>query len=141
MGKFGYSNMFSFWGFGFVLLLFSTLLFGGAYVVQQKIDFQFLSGVYVQLCLLMYFVTLFAYAVSGMGISAGPEMGVYGILGGIILKMLASLGFFLFFLHTFPEENRRLLGLNFIGVYFPMSGLEVVVLLRMLSKSKTGKSP
>jgi len=119
-----------------VLLLFGTLLFGGAYFVQQKIGFQFLSGVYVQLCLLMYFVTLFAYAVSGIGIRAGSEMGVYGILGGIILKMLVSLGFFLFLLHAFPEENRRLLGLNFIGVYFLMSGFEVAVLLRMLSKSE-----
>jgi len=89
----------------------------------------------------MYFVTLFAYAVSGIGVRAGPEMGVYGLLGGIILKMLLSLGFFLFFLYAFPEENRRLLGLNFIGVYFLMSAFEVSVLLRTLSKSKTGKSP
>jgi len=138
MWKFGYLKMFSLWGFALILLLFSALLFGGACFVQQKIDFQFLSGLYAQLCLVMYFVTLFAYAVSRIGIRAGSEMGVYGILGGIILKMLVSLGFFLFFLYTFPEENRRLLGLNFSCVYFLMSGFEVAVLLRLLSKSKSG---
>jgi len=137
MWKIGDLKMFSLWGFALILLLFSTLLFGGACLVQQKVDFQFLSGVHAQLCSVLYVVTLFAYAVSRIGIRAGSEMGVYGILGGIILKMLVSLGFFLFFLHAFPEENRRLLGLNFVCAYFLTSAFEVTVLLRMLSKSKS----
>jgi|GEM_PF-1289724 len=130
------TERFPHWGLGGILLLFSAFLFGGAYFVQQKVDFQFLSGVYVQLCLALYVIALFAYTVSWIGIRSSPEMGVYGILGGIIVKMLAALGVFLFFLYAFPEENRRLLGLNFICVYFLLSGFEVVVLLRLLSDGK-----
>ncbi len=120
--------------FALYLLIGSVLVFGTVYLVQRQVDTPFLSGVYIQLCVLLYFVTLFAYTISCIGIYSKPEIGVYGILGGMMLKMLISLSFFMFFLYTFKAENKVLLGLNFFCIYFLMSGFEVTILLRNLRR-------
>lgn len=79
-------------------------------------------------------MTVSAYAVSVIGLSSRPELGVFGILGGITIKMIISLSFFIFLLYRFPEENRVVLGLNFFCIYFFLTGFEVIVLLRNLRR-------
>jgi len=120
--------------FATVLFLGAVLLFGGAYGLQQQVDAVFLSGQYIVLCVFLYGVTVFAYTISYLGMVQNPEFGVYGILGGITLKMLISLSFFIFLMYRFPGENRMLLGLNFFCIYFLMSFFEVMILLRNLRR-------
>jgi hypothetical protein len=79
-------------------------------------------------------MTVVAYSVSLLGISINPEFGVYGILGGMTIKILVSLSFFIFILYRFPVSNRMLFGLNFFCIYFLMSLFEVIVLLRNLRR-------
>lgn len=120
--------------FGIALLVFTIVLFGGAWYVQQQVDYQFLSGKYIPLVIFLYLMTVSAYAVSVIGLSSKPELGVFGVLGGIIIKMIISLSFFLFLLYRFPEENRVILGLNFFCIYFFLTCFEVTVLLRNLRR-------
>lgn len=120
--------------FAWKLLVGSLLVFGGAYLLQQTVDFPFLDGMFVPLCILLYLVTLFAYGVSYLGIHSNPEIGVYAILGGTMMKMLISLGIFMVFLYGFKVENKVLLGLNFFCIYLLMSCFEVMILLRNLRR-------
>lgn len=116
------------------LLLGSLLVFGAAYWIQQSIDTAFLDGAFVPLCILLYMVTVFAYTISYLGIDSNPELGVYAILGGVMIKMLVALGVFLVFLYGFEVENKVLLGLNFFCIYLLMSCFEVIILLRNLRR-------
>src|SRR5690606_28640955 len=118
--------------FALALLLGSVLLAGCAYVLQSYLSATFLSEHFLLLCVFLYVVTVVAYAISTLGISVNPEFGVYGILGGMTIKMLVSLSFFIFVLYQFPVENRMAFGLNFFCIYFLMSLFEVIVLLRNL---------
>lgn len=120
--------------FAWKLLVGSLLVFGSAYLLQQVVDIQFLDRMFVPLCILLYIVTLFAYGVSSLGIRSNPEIGVYAILGGTMLKMLVSLGVFMVFLYGFEVENKTLLGLNFFCIYLLMSCFEVMILLRNLRR-------
>lgn len=120
--------------FALYLLLGSVLFLGGAYLLQSVVAVTFLSEHYLLLCIFLYFVTVVAYSISSLGISANPEFGVYGILGGMTIKMIVSLSFFIFILYRFPVENRMAFGLNFFCIYFLMSLFEVIVLLRNLRR-------
>lgn len=120
--------------FSIALLLVTLVLCGGAWYVQQQVDYLFLSGQYIPLVIFLYLMTVSAYAVSVIGLSSRPELGVFGILGGITIKMIISLSFFIFLLYRFPEENRVTLGLNFFCIYFFLTGFEVIVLLRNLRR-------
>jgi len=120
--------------FAWKLLLGSIIVFGGAYFIQASVGFRFLDSSFVPLCILLYIVTLFAYGISHLGIHSNPELGVYAILGGVMIKMLVSLGIFMFFLYGFEVENKRLLGLNFFCIYLLMSCFEVTILLRNLRR-------
>lgn len=120
--------------FAWKLLLGSVFVFGGAYVIQQSADLRFLDSTFVPLCILLYMVTVFAYAISYLGIHSNPELGVYAILGGVMVKMLVSLVIFMVFLYGFKPENKVLLGLNFFCIYLLMSCFEVIVLLRNLRR-------
>lgn len=116
------------------LLLGSIFIFGGAYFIQQSVNTLFLDSTFVPLCILLYLVTVFAYAISYLGIHSNPELGVYAILGGVMMKMLVSLGIFVVFLYGFKAENKVLLGLNFFCIYLLMSCFEVIILLRNLRR-------
>ncbi|PRD52616.1 hypothetical protein [Sphingobacterium gobiense] len=120
--------------FAWKLLLGSVFVFGGAYIMQQSLDLRFLDSTFVPLCILLYLVTVFAYAVSYLGIHSNPELGVYAILGGVMIKMLVSLGIFMVFLYGFKVDNKVLLGLNFFCIYLLMSCFEVIILLRNLRR-------
>ncbi|PRD47262.1 hypothetical protein [Sphingobacterium haloxyli] len=120
--------------FAWKLLLGSAFVFGCAYIMQQSLDLRFLDSTFVPLCILLYLVTVFAYAVSYLGIHSNPELGVYAILGGVMIKMLVSLGIFMVFLYGVKVENKVLLGLNFFCIYLLMSCFEVIILLRNLRR-------
>jgi len=120
--------------FAWKLLLGSIFIFGGAYFIQQSVNTLFLDSTFVPLCILLYLVTVFAYAISYLGIHSNPELGVYAILGGVMIKMLVSLGIFIVFLYGFKAENKVLLGLNFFCIYLLMSCFEVIILLRNLRR-------
>lgn len=120
--------------FALKLLVGSLLVFGSVYLLQQAVDTQFLDSMFVPLCILLYIVTLFAYGISYLGIHSNPEIGVYAILGGTMIKMLVSLGIFIVFLYGFEVENKVLLGLNFFCIYLSMSCFEVMILLRNLRR-------
>lgn len=120
--------------FAWKLLLASIFIFGGAYFIQQSVDTLFLDSTFLPLCILLYMVTVFVYAISYLGISSNPELGVYAILGGVMIKMLVSLGIFMVFLYGFKVENKVLLGLNFFCIYLLMSCFEVIILLRNLRR-------
>lgn len=124
-------DIFSFSAF---LLGGSLLLFGGAQLVQHYIDAVFLSNYYVELCLFLFLVTVLAFTVSYLGIIQNSELGVVGILGGMTIKMIVSLSFFIFIMYRFPTENRVILGLNFFCIYLLMSCFEVIILLRILRR-------
>lgn len=120
--------------FAWKLLFGSALIIGGAYSIQQALDILFLNDMFLPLCILLYMVTVFAYSISYLGIHSNPELGVYAILGGVMVKMLVSLGVFLVFLYGFKAENKLLLGLNFFCIYLLMSCFEVIILLRNLRR-------
>lgn len=120
--------------FSGALLLVTLVLCGGAWYIQQQVDYRFLSEHFVPLVIFLFLITVSAYSVSVIGIDGKPELGVFGILGGIIIKMIVSLSFFLFLLYRFPVENQTILGLNFFCIYLFLTGFEVIVLLRNLRR-------
>ena len=120
--------------FAWKLLLGSVFVFGGAYFIQESVGFRFIDSSFVSLCIWLYIITVLAYAISRLGIDSNPELGVYAILGGVMIKMLVSLGIFIVFLYGFKPENKLLLGLNFFCIYLLMSCFEVIVLLRNLRR-------
>ena len=120
--------------FAGILLWGSVLVCGAAYLMQETLGIYFLDNRFIPLCIGLYLVTVFAYAISYIGVESNPELGVYAILGGIMLKMLVSLVLFIVFLYGFEPENKVLLGVNFFCIYLLMSSFEVIFLLRNLRR-------
>lgn len=78
-----------------------------------------------------YALTIIVFALSIFGIKRGPEIGVFTLLGGIVIKLILSLSLFLV-LFLKGVDNQLILGLNFFSTYLLLSVFEVIYLLRNL---------
>lgn len=83
----------------------------------------------------LFVLTLIAFFLSFFGAQKEGEVGAMAIMGGLVFKFLFALAFFVF-LRFKTEEDKLLLGLNFVILYFLLTGFEVVGLLRILRLRK-----
>lgn len=83
----------------------------------------------------LFLLTLTAYVVSDMGMRKGGEVGVYSMMGGIFIKMMASLILIAVLIMKFPE-TKVITAINFFSVYLLFTVFEVTCLLRNLRDQK-----
>lgn len=79
----------------------------------------------------LFFLTLIAFFISYLGIKKGDQIGAMAIMGGLVVKFIFALAFFIF-LRFKTEENLIVLALNFFILYLLLTVFEVVSLLRIL---------
>lgn len=108
---------------------YTLVVYGIGIAVQSFTTGPIISPLFPKIVLVLFVVTFFSHIISMIGIKGQPEVGVFGILGAIVLKMILSLSFFLVLIYRFPEEKSIALGLNFFCVYLLMTGFELTVLL------------
>ena len=80
---------------------------------------------------LLFVLTGGAYAMSHFAILKGGETSILGLMGGLSLKLLASLVLIAVLLIKFPE-NKVITAVNFFSLYFLFTTFEVICLLRNL---------
>ena len=72
-----------------------------------------------------------AYVLSDFGIRKGGELSIFGLLGGLFVKLLACLALVAVLIIKYPE-NKMLTAFNFFSLYFLFTAFEVTCLLRNL---------
>lgn len=117
-------------------VLHFTLYVGILYVLVQVLvavlnNDLWLSLFFNELLFFQYALTIIVFGLSIFGVKRGPEIGVFTILGGVVIKLILSLSFFLV-LFLKGIDNQLILGLNFFSTYFLLSVFEVIYLLRNL---------
>lgn len=83
----------------------------------------------------LYVLTGIVYVMSIFGVKKSPDIGVYALLGGIVIKLLFALALFLAIVLK-SAENQIVLGLNFFCIYLLFTSFEVIYLLRKLRHQK-----
>ncbi|WP_113663980.1 hypothetical protein [Pedobacter nanyangensis] len=102
-----------------VAILLKSLL-PGIIAGQFWLVFGFLAG-----------LTLIAYLLAHFGIERNPQIGVFAILGSVILKMLFAMAFVL--IYSLKQAKGDLaFALNFFSLYLLFSLFEILGLLRNL---------
>jgi len=76
-------------------------------------------------------LTLIAYILADFGIRRKPEMGVFAIMGSVILKMLFSMSFVLIYSLKHTESDLPFV-FNFFSLYLLFTLFEILGLLRNL---------
>jgi len=111
------------YGLGLVLLsLAASFLFASSEILIS--NYWILFGY-------LFFLTLIAFFISYLGIKKGDQIGAMAIMGGLVVKFIFALAFFIF-LRFKAEENLTVLALNFFILYLLLTVFEVVSLLRIL---------
>lgn len=117
--------------------LFSYFLYGlGLVLLSLGIDtifadFEILISNYWILYGYLYVLTLIAFFVSYIGVQKEGQIGAMALMGGLVLKFVFALAFFVF-LRFKTQENLTVLALNFFVLYLLLTVFEVVGLLRIL---------
>lgn len=102
-----------------VAILLKSLL-PGIIAGQFWLVFGFLAG-----------LTLIAYLLAHFGIERNPQIGVFAILGSVVLKMLFAMAFVL--IYSLKQAKGDLaFALNFFSLYLLFSLFEILGLLRNL---------
>ena len=80
---------------------------------------------------IVFILTVVAYVVSDLSIRRGGELSVFGLIGGLFIKLLVCLIVVAVLIIKFPE-NKMLTAFNFFSLYFLFTVFEVTCLLRNL---------
>lgn len=83
----------------------------------------------------LFVLTLAAYVISDLGVRKGGEVSIYGLMGGIFVKMMLSLVLVTVIIFKFPE-NKLINGVNFFSIYLLFTVFEITCLLRNLRDQK-----
>lgn len=83
----------------------------------------------------LFVLTLTAYVISDLGIRKGGEVSIYGLMGGIFIKMMLSLVLVTVIIFKFPEY-KLINGVNFFSIYLLFTVFEITCLLRNLRDQK-----
>lgn len=76
-------------------------------------------------------LTLIAYLLAHLGIQRNPQIGVFAILGSVIIKMLFAMAFVL--IYSLKQAKGDLVfALNFFSLYLLFTLFEILGLLRNL---------
>lgn len=79
----------------------------------------------------LFLLTYIAYVISFIGIKKNAQMGVFAIMGGIIIKLLFAMSFALVVILKL-SENQLVFVLNYFSLYLLFTLFEVMCLLRNL---------
>jgi len=114
-----------------VAYLIYTLILAGVAVLLKNL----LPGVIAdQFWLVFGFLaglTLIAYLLAHLGIQRNPQIGVFAILGSVIIKMLFAMAFVL--IYSLKQAKGDLVfALNFFSLYLLFTLFEILGLLRNL---------
>lgn len=116
--------------------LFAILLVAMALGLQRAFaPDEILSPHFWVLFVGLFLLTLTAYVVSDLGMRKGGEVAVYSMMGGIFIKMMASLILIAVLIMKFPE-TKLITAINFFSVYLLFTVFEVTCLLRNLRDQK-----
>lgn len=111
-------------------LIYSILLAAAAMLVK----YFFPQAIASQFWLIFGFLcglTFIAYLLAYFGIQRKPEIGVFAILGAIIIKMLFAMSFVLIY-SLKQTEGDMAFALNFFSLYLLFTLFEILGLLRNL---------
>lgn len=111
-------------------LVYSCLLAGIAMLVKYFFP-QAIAG---QFWLIFWFLgglTFIAYLLAHFGIQRKPEIGVFAILGAVIIKMLFAMSFVLIY-SLKQTKGDMAFALNFFSLYLLFTLFEILGLLRNL---------
>ncbi len=120
----------------FRFILYYHLFAIGVACVAAVLPFLFpgkpiLSPHFWLLFVLVFVLTLLAYVLSDLGIQKGGELSIYGLLGGLFVKLFVCLAAVAVLIIKYPE-NKLLTAFNFFSLYFLFTVFEVTCLLRNL---------
>ena len=111
-------------------LLYTALLAGIALLIKHF----FPLAITAQFWLVFGFLaglTLIAYLLASFGIQKNPQVGVFAILGSVIIKMLFAMSFVL--IYSLKQAKGDLaFALNFFSLYLLFTLFEILGLLRNL---------
>jgi len=104
----------------------------GAYGLQSALPSVELLGPHFWLLFVVIAVlTGTAYWLSDLGVRKGGQTSILSLMGGLSIKLLASLAVVAVVILKFPE-NKQINALNFFSLYFLFTVFEVICLLRNL---------
>ncbi len=113
-------------------LLFTASVAGLAVLLPRLFDgVALMSPYFWWLFAVVSVLTLTAYIISDLAIRKGGELSIYGLLGGLAVKLCSCLAVVAVLMFKFPE-NKLLTALNFFSLYFLFTVFEVICLLRNL---------
>lgn len=119
--------LYAYFGFAGIIALISVAL---QWVCG---DFEVLVKHFWVMFFYLLVLTLIAFFVSVLGVRKGGQMGVAAIMGGLLIKLVFALAFFLFLRYQ-HSGNLITLALNFFCLYLVFTIFEVVGLLRILRR-------
>lgn len=115
-----------------VYFLFGILIAVLSFGLQELFpSYQILSHHYWLMLVYLFLLTLIAFFVSVLGVKRDDQIGAMTIMGGLMIKFIFALAFFLF-LRLKTTDNLIVLALNFFSLYLLLTVFEVVGLLRIL---------
>ncbi|WP_293301412.1 hypothetical protein [Pedobacter sp. UBA4863] len=116
--------------FTIAYLLYTFVLAGFALAIKQF----FPLAITDQFWLIFGFIsglTFIAYLLAYMGIKRNPQIGVFAILGSVIIKMLFAMSFVLIY-SLKQTKGDMAFALNFFSLYLLFTLFEILGLLRNL---------
>ncbi|MFC3199193.1 hypothetical protein ACFOET_16325 [Parapedobacter deserti] len=112
--------------------VFAALVACAAIAVQLLAGAKMVLAPYFWLLFVaVYVLTLVAYVLSDLGIRKGGEISIYSLMGGLFVKLFASLMVVAVLILKFPEY-KLITAFNFFSLYFLFTIFEVICLLRNL---------
>ena len=113
-------------------LLFSVVVAGVAVAIPYIFNgVPLLSPHFWLLFFVIFLLTGTAYGLGYFAIRKGGQWSIMGIMGGLFLKLLASLVVIAVLIVKFPD-NKLITAVNFFSLYFLFTIFEVICLLRNL---------
>ncbi|WP_225870851.1 hypothetical protein [Pedobacter cryophilus] len=113
----------------FIILITSTAL--GFYLLDHFSATTILIPHFWLVFTFMAAITLIIYFLSVLGIKKGGEYQSFILLGGIVIRLLASMAFVLIYLLKVKVNGILFIG-NFFSIYFLFTVFEIYCLLRNL---------
>ncbi|WP_343533651.1 hypothetical protein [Pedobacter sp.] len=108
-----------------------TLILAGAAILLKELLPNAIAGQFWLVFGFLAGLTLIAYLLAHLGIQRNPQIGVFAILGSVIIKMLFAMAFVL--IYSLKQAKGDLVfALNFFSLYLLFTLFEILGLLRNL---------
>ncbi|MDQ8004596.1 MAG: hypothetical protein REI64_07320 [Pedobacter sp.] len=114
-----------------VSYLLYTLLLAGISIAIKHFFPEAIAGQFWLVFGFLAGLTLIAYILADIGIKRNPQIGVFAILGSVIIKMLFAMSFVLIY-SLKQTKGDMAFALNFFSLYLLFTLFEILGLLRNL---------